>query len=92
MNGLPGQNLPQITFPEQLFVAVLTQAVMLPVMGVLVILFQAGGSAEFRWRYPEIWAEVRRRRAAEALYAEMSGAARKLYIRPMFRTIRLLVQ
>jgi hypothetical protein len=41
----------------------------------LVILFRAAGSAEFRWRFPALWAEVRRRRAAEARFAGMSQAA-----------------
>ena len=77
MNGLPGQNLPEITFPEQLVVATLTQAAMLPVMVALIVLFRAAGSAEFRWRFPALWAEVRRRRAAEARFAAMSGTARK---------------
>lgn len=41
-------------------------------MSAFVMLFRAAGSAEFRWRYPELWAEVRRRRAAEARFANMS--------------------
>ena len=77
INGLPGENLPEMTFVEQLFVAVVTQAATLPVLVALAALFRGAGSAEFRWRFPEVWAEIRRRRAAEARFETMSGAARE---------------
>lgn len=67
-------DLPPMGLAETLVVSWLSTAMSMPIDKLLAFLFTRAGEAEFSWRYPFLWAEMKRRKTAEAKLKKVAKA------------------
>lgn len=73
-NGNGVDDLPDLEIPEIIVLSVMTAVIAQPLSILVGALMRASGEAEFRLRYPSLWAELRRRKRAEDRLSQMSTA------------------
>ncbi len=63
--GVPGQSLPEITLAETIVLSLLSSALTTPLITILRMLMTKAGEWEFKVRYPQLAAEIDRRKLFE---------------------------